>query len=157
MIQKLSHFLDIQTGEAYRVGVMASLLFFLIAANNLIKIVRDSIFLSHHAVSELPYLYILVAFVAAVIIATYTKYTATLSVIRLILGTNAIILSNIIGFWLLLTYFSTGWIYYAFYIWSAIVSVIAVAQLWTLAEQIFSLEESKRSFGLLSAGGTVED
>jgi hypothetical protein len=61
VIQKLSHFLDIQTGEAYRVGVMASLLFFLIAANNLIKIVRDSIFLSHHAVSELPYLYILVA------------------------------------------------------------------------------------------------
>lgn len=155
MIQKLSHFLDIRTGEAYRVGVMASLLFFLIAANNLIKIVRDSIFLSHHAVSELPYLYILVAFLAAAIIATYTKYTATLSVIRLILGTNAVILSNIICFWLLLTYFSSGWIYYAFYIWSAIVSVIAVAQLWTLAEQIFSLEGGKRSFGFLSAGGTV--
>lgn len=155
VIQELSHFLNIQTGEAYRVGVMASLLFFLIAANNLIKIVRDSIFLGHHAVSELPYLYILVAFLAAVIIATYTKYTANLSVIRLILGTNAIILSNVICFWLLLTYFSPGWIYYAFYIWSAIVSVIAVAQLWTLANQIFSLEEGKRSFGLLSAGGTV--
>ena len=155
MIQKLSHFLDIQTGEAYRVGVMASLLFFLIAANNLIKILRDSIFLGHHSVSELPYLYIRVAFLAAAIITTYTKYTANLSVIRLILGTNAIILSNIIFFWFLLTYFSPGWSYYAFYIWSAIVSVIAVAQLWTLADQIFSLEEGKRSFGLLSAGGTV--
>jgi len=106
-------------------------------------------------VSELPYLYILVAFLAAAIIATYTKYTANLSVIRLILGTNAIILSNIIFFWLLLTYFSPGWSYYTFYIWSAIVSVIAVAQLWTLADQIFTLEEGKRSFGLLSAGGTV--
>jgi ATP:ADP antiporter, AAA family len=155
VIQKLSHFLDIQTGEAYRVGVMASLLFFLIAANNLIKILRDSIFLSHHSVSELPYLYILVAFLAALIIATYTKYTANLSVIRLILGTNAIILSNIIFFWFLLTYFSPGWSYYVFYIWSAIVSVIAVAQLWTLADQIFRLEEGIRSFGLLSAGGTV--
>jgi ATP:ADP antiporter, AAA family len=155
VIQKLSHFLNIQTGEAYRVGIMASLLFFLIAANNLIKIVRDSIFLGHHSVSELPYLYILVAFLAAVIIASYTKYTANVSVIRLILGTNAIILSNIIFFWVLLTYFSPGWGYYAFYIWSAIVSVIAVAQLWTLADQIFSMEEGKRSFGLLSAGGTV--
>ncbi len=134
---------------------MATLLFFLIAANNLIKIVRDSIFLSHHAVSELPYLYILVALLAAVIIATYTKYTQTLSIVRLILATNAVILSNIIGFWLVLTYFSGGWIYYAFYIWSAIVSVIAVAQLWTLADQIFNLEQGKRSFGLLSAGGTV--
>ena len=155
MIQKLVQFLDIQTGEAYRVGVMASLLFFLIAANNIIKILRDSIFLGHHSVSELPYLYILVAFLAAAIIATYTKYTANLSVIRLILGTNAIILSNIIFFWFLLTYFSPGWSYYAFYIWSAIVSAIAVAQLWTLAEQIFTLEEGKRSFGLLSSGGTV--
>jgi ATP/ADP translocase len=155
VLQKLSHFLDIQTGEAYRVGVMASLLFFLIAANNLIKILRDSLFLGHHAVSELPYLYILVACLAAAIIVTYTKYTENLSVIRLILGTNAIILSNIILFWFLLTYFNPGWSYYAFYIWSAMVSLIAVAQLWTLADQIFTLEEGKRSFGLLSAGGTV--
>ena len=116
MIQKLSHFLDIQTGEAYRVGVMAFLLFFFIAANNLIKILRDSIFLGHHSVSELPYLYILVAFLAALIIATYTKYTATLSVIRLILGTNAVILSNIVFFWFLLTYFNPDWSYYTFYI-----------------------------------------
>ena len=155
VIQKLSHFFDFQPGEAYRVGVMASLLFFLIAANNLIKILRDSLFLGHHSVSELPYLYILVACLAAAIIVTYTKYTANLSVIRLILGTNAIILSNIIFFWFLLTYFKPGWSHYAFYIWSAIVSVIAVAQLWTLVNQIFTLEEGKRSFGLLAAGGSV--
>ncbi|MEO6162620.1 MAG: Npt1/Npt2 family nucleotide transporter, partial [Candidatus Binatia bacterium] len=130
-------------------------LFFLIAANNLIKILRDSLFLGHHSVSELPYLYILVACLAAAIIVTYTKYTENISVIRLILGTNAIILSNIIFFWFLLTYFNAGWSYYAFYVWSAMVSVIAVAQLWTLADQIFTLEEGKRSFGLLSAGGTV--
>ena len=155
MLQKLSHFFDIQPGEVYRVGVMASLLFFLIAANNLIKILRDSLFIGNHSVSELPYLYILVAVLAAAIIVTYTKYTENLSVIRLILGTNAVILSNIIFFWLLFAYFKPGWSYYAFYIWSAIVSVIAVAQLWTLADQIFTLEEGKRSFGLLSAGGTV--
>ncbi len=134
---------------------MASLLFFLIAANNLVKILRDSIFLSHHAVSELPYLYILVAFLAGAIIATYTRYTAMLSSIRLILATNAIILSNIVFFWFLLTYFDAGWSHYSFYIWSAMVSVIAVAQLWTLANQIFTPEEGKRSFGLLAAGGTV--
>jgi hypothetical protein len=48
---------------------MASLLFFLIAANKLIKIVRDTVFLSHHSVSELPYLYILVAVIAGALIA----------------------------------------------------------------------------------------
>src|SRR6266540_698094 len=96
MIQRLSHFLDIRTGEAYRVGVIASLLFFLIAANNLIKIIRDTVFLSHHPVSELPYLYIVVAIVAGVLIALYGRYISNLPVTGLILVTNAIVILNII-------------------------------------------------------------
>ena len=134
---------------------MAALLFLLLAANNLIKILRDSIFLGHHSVSELPYLYILVAIVAGAIIATYTKYTARLSLTRLMVATNAILLSNIVFFWFLLTYFDPAWSHYAFYIWSAIASVIAVAQLWTLANQIFTAEEGKRLFGVVAAGGTA--
>lgn len=148
-------FFDIRPGEAYRVGVLASLLFFLVAANNLIKILRDSIFLGHHSVTELPYLYILVAIIASAIIATSTRFTTNLSPTRLIVTTNAIILSNIVFFWFLLTYFDPGWSHYAFYIWSAMVSVIAVAQLWTLANQIFTPDEGKRLFGFLAAGGTL--
>jgi AAA family ATP:ADP antiporter len=155
LIQRLSRFFSIRPGEGYRLSVMASLLFLLIAANNLIKILRDSIFLGHHSVSELPYLYILVALFAGVIIATYTRYTAHLSLVRLILATNALIVLMIAGFWFLLTYINPAWSHYAFYIWSAIASVIAVAQLWTLANQIFTPDQGKRLFGLLTAGGTI--
>lgn len=154
-MRRLSRLFDIRSGETYRVVLMAALLFLLIAANNLIKILRDSIFLGHHSVSELPYLYILVAVIAGTIIATYSRYTTNLSLTSLILATNAIILSNIVFFWLLLTYFDPGWSHYAFYIWSSMVSVIAVAQLWTLANLIFTMEEGKRLFGLLTAGGTL--
>ncbi len=154
-IQGLSRTFAIRPGEGYRLGVMAALLFLLIAANNLIKILRDSIFLGHHSVSELPYLYILVALFAGVIIATYTKYTSQVSLIRLILASNAIIVAMLAGFWLLLTYFDGAWSHYAFYIWSAMVSIIAVAQLWTLANQLFNPDEGKRLFGLLAAGGTI--
>ena len=141
--------------KTYSVWVMALLFGLLIGANTLIKILRDSVFLGHHSVSELPYLYILVAFIAGVIITTYTRYTAKISIIRLILSTNAVILSNIIFFWVLLTYYDPGWSHYAFYIWSAMATVIAVAQTWTLANHIFTQEEAKRSFGLIAAGGTV--
>jgi ATP/ADP translocase len=126
-----------------------------LAANNLIKILRDSIFLSHHSLSELPYLYISVAVAAGAIISTYTKYTAHLSLTRLILATNAIILSNITLFGFLLTHYDPMWGHYAFYIWSAMATVIAVAQVWTLANQIFTEEEGKRLFGVLAAGGTL--
>jgi ATP/ADP translocase len=148
-------FLEIHVGEADRVAIMASLLFFLLAANTLIKILRDSLFLGHHAVSELPYLYILVAGIAGAIIAGYTRFTAHVPLTRLILSTNAVIISSLIFFWIVLTFFDRSWSHYAFYIWSAMVSVIAVSQLWTLANQIFTREEGQRSFGLLTAGGTI--
>ena len=133
LIQTLSRFFAIRPGDAYRLGIMASLFFLLLAANNLIKVLRDSIFLGHHSVSELPYLYILVAVFAGAIISIYTRYTVHLSLVRLILATNALIILMIAGFWFLLTYIDPGWSHYAFYIWSAMVSAIAVAQLWTLA------------------------
>jgi ATP:ADP antiporter, AAA family len=155
VIHKILAFFKINPGEGFRVAVIAALLFLLIAANNLIKILRDSIFLGHHPVSELPYLYILVALFAGVTIATYTRYTAHLSLIRLILATNAIVVLIIGGFWFLLTYIDPAWSHYAFYIWSAMATVIAVAQLWTLANQIFNTDQGKRLFGLLTAGGTI--
>jgi ATP:ADP antiporter, AAA family len=146
---------NVPARATYSVWVMALLFGLLMGGNTLVKILRDSIFLGHHSVSELPYLYILVALIAGVIIATYTRHAANISIIRLILATNAIILSNIIFFWVLLTYFDPGWSHYAFYIWSAMATVIAVAQAWTLANHIFTQEDAKRSFGLIAAGGTV--
>ena len=141
--------------DSYRVWVMALLLGLLIGANSLIKILRDSIFLGHHSVSELPYLYILVAIIAGLVIATYTKYTGHISIMRLILATNATTLAAILLFWALLSYFDPAWGHYAFYIWSAMATVIAVAQIWTLANHIFTPEEGKRYFGVIAAGGTT--
>ena len=113
LIRRLLRFFDIRPGEGYRVGAMFFLLFLLIAANILIKILRDSLFLINHSVSELPYLYLVVALLAGVIITTYTRYTVKLSITRLILVTNAIILSNIAFFWFLIAFFNhakvIGW------------------------------------------------
>ena len=155
MVDQTLAFFKITPGEGFRVTVIAAVLSLLIAANNLIKILRDSIFLGHHSVSELPYLYILVALCAGVIIATYARYTVHLSMVRLILATNGLIVFAVAGFWFLLTYFDPGWSHYAFYIWSAMATVIAVAQLWTLAGQLFAPDEGKRLFGLVAAGGTL--
>ena len=88
----LSRFFDIRPGEARRVGIMVSLLFFLLAANNVIKVVRDALFLSRFPISDLAYVYFLVALLAGVIIAVYTRYTVRLPLYRLILGLNAFII-----------------------------------------------------------------
>ena len=127
----LSRFFDIRPGDGGRVGRMACLLFFLLAANNVIKVVRDSLFLSRFPISHLPYVYLLVAFFAGVVIAVYTRYTARLPLYRLILGSYAFIIFNVILFWFLIVVFNFAWTLYVFYIWAAIVGVLAVAQFWT--------------------------
>jgi AAA family ATP:ADP antiporter len=151
----LSRFLDIRPGEARRVGMMVALLFFLLAANNVIKVVRDSLFLSRFAITDLPYVYLLAALLAGVIITVYTRYTVSLPLYRLILGSNALIISNVIIFWFLIVVFNFAWGVYAFYIWSAIVGVLAVAQFWTFAGLLFTSREAKRLFGIFNAGGSL--
>jgi ATP:ADP antiporter, AAA family len=151
----LSRFFDIRPGEARRVGIMVALLFFLLAANNVIKVVRDALFLSRFPISDLAYVYLLAALIAGVIIAVYTRYTVRLPLYRLILGSNVFIISNVIMFWFLIVVFNFGWAIYVFYIWSAIVSVLAVAQFWTFAGLIFTSREAKRLFGIFSAGGSL--
>jgi len=151
----ISRFFEVRPGELRRVGIMVALVFFLLAANNVIKVVRDSLFLSHFLVSDLSYVYILVAVIAGGIIAVYTRYTAGLPFYQLILGSHAFIISNVIVFWYLIVFFKFAWAIYAFYIWSAIVGILAIAQFWTLADLIFTSREAKRLFGIFSAGGSL--
>src|SRR5215831_19278727 len=112
----LSRFLDIRPGEFRRVGVMVALLFFLLAANNVIKVVRDSFFVSHFPIEQLPYVYFLAAVFAGFIIAAYSRYTVRLPLYRLILISNAFIIANIIAFGVLMVLFNFGWAIYAFYV-----------------------------------------
>jgi AAA family ATP:ADP antiporter len=151
----LQRLFDVRPGEVRRVGYTAALLFFLLAANNVIKVVRDALFLSRFPITQLPYVYLLAAVVAGVVIAIYARYTGRLPLARLLLGSLAFIISNVVLFWLLLTFYTAGWVLYAYYMWSAIVGLILVAQFWTFANELFTPREGKRLFGVITAGGTV--
>src|SRR5215470_8073715 len=111
LTKSLSRFFDIRPGESRRVGLMVSLLFFLLAANNVIKVARDSLFLSHFSIDHLPYVYLLAAVFAGLIIAVYSRYTSRLPLYRLILDSNVFIISNIIAFWVLIVFFKFGWLF----------------------------------------------
>ena len=148
-------FLDVRPGEIRHVAFMAALLFFLLAANNVIKVVRDSLFLSRFPITQLPYVYLLAALAAGVIIALYSKYTAKLSLPRVVLASLAFVIINVVVFWLLITFSNAAWVLYAYYMWSAIVGLILVAQFWTLTGGLFTPRDGKRLFGIISAGGTL--
>ena len=146
---------DLGPGEATRIGFMAAFLFFLLAANNVIKIVRDSLFLNRFPITQLPYVYLLAGLLAGVAMSIYARYTSRLSLSHVILGSHAFIISNLVIFWFLVTFYNFAWVLYAFYMWSAIVGLFVVAQFWTLANDMFNPREGKRLFGILTAGGTL--
>src|SRR5207237_7528897 len=85
----------------------------------------------------------------------FTRYSLKLPLYRLMLCSNAFIISNVLMFWFLIVVFNFAWAIYAFYIWSAIVGVLAVAQFWTFAGLIFTSREAKRLFGVFNAGGSL--
>jgi len=147
--------LDVRPGEAARIGFMAAFLCFLLAANNVIKIVRDALFLSRFPIAQLPYVYLMAAAIAGAVITIYSRYTSRFSLLQVILGSHAFIVSNVIIFWVLIVFYDFGWVLYAFYIWSALVGLVAVAQFWTLTNDMFNPREGKRLFGILTAAGTL--
>ena len=151
----LSRFFDVRPGEASRIGLMAAFLFFLLAANNVIKVVRDSLFLSRFPITQLPYVYLLAALLAGIFIGVYSRYTAKLSLARLIPGSLAFVISNVVLFWFAITLYDAGWVLYAYYMWSAIGGLILVAQFWMLANGMFNPRDGKRLFGMITAGGTL--
>jgi ATP:ADP antiporter, AAA family len=149
------HLFDVRPGDAARIGLMAAFLFFLLAANNVIKIVRDSLFLSRFPITQLPYVYLLVALLAGMVIGIYSRYTSRLSLAQLIVGSHVFIISNVIIFWFLLAFHDFGWVLYAFYMWAGVIGLVVVAQFWTLANDMFTPREGKRLFGVLTAAGTL--
>jgi AAA family ATP:ADP antiporter len=152
---KIQEFLHVRPGEATRIALMAAFLFFLLAANNVIKIVRDSLFLSRFPITQLPYVYLLAGLIAAVVVGAYSRYTSKLPFSSLILLSLAAVGSSAIIFWLLVTFHAAGWVLYVYYMWSAVVGLILVAQFWTLANEMFTPQDGKRLFGIITAGGTL--
>lgn len=146
---------DIRRGEGSRLLLMLALLFFVLAANTIVKVVRDSIFLSQHTAAELPYVYLYSGFLAGVSIAVYGRFASRISLNQLITGSLAFITLSVLFFWYLLIFHNAGWVHYAFYIWASIVFMVTVAQLWTFAEELFTPREGKRLFGTLTTGGTL--
>ena len=101
---------DMRPGEVGRVATLAAYLFFLLAANNVIKVVRDSLFLSRFPISQLPYVYLFAAVVAAAVIVMYSRYTTMLPFSRLVQSSLAVSIASVILFWLLVTFSSMGWV-----------------------------------------------
>src|SRR5262245_22918894 len=144
----------IREGEWFRVLLMFSYLFLLIACYITTKSVRDAMFLTEIGVNQLPYVFILIALVVGSISSAYSRAAARVSLKTLIRTTSLIAISNLVLFWLFLP--GTGaWMYYVLYLWVSVFGVFTASQFWLLANHVFNAREAKRLFALIGAGGVL--
>ncbi len=147
---KLTH---MREGEESRALLMFAYVFLILLTINILKPIRNSLFLTRFGVTHLPYAYILVALSAALFISAYTKYSKSVRLNRLILTSSLASCGTTLAFWFLLkSPIDSGWIFYLFYVWESLVAVVWVTQFWLLAGYVFNAREARRIFGFLGAG-----
>ena len=147
---------DIRKGEWLRAWLMFSYIFLIIASLMIVKPIRNSLFLTRFGAERLPYVYILVAIVAAFVVWLYSRFSGKVKLNVNIFYTFIFSIVAFVCSWLLLNSgYQGGWFLYAFYVWVTIFGVITGAQFWLLANYIFNAREARRLFGFIGAGGIL--
>jgi AAA family ATP:ADP antiporter len=149
----LYKFTGIREGEALRAFLMFAYIFLIITSLQILKPVRNSLFLTKFGVGQLPYVYLLVGVVVGTVIFFYTRFSRKVRFGRLI--TYSLVTS--IGILLLFRIFlggeyRSGFLAYAFYIWVEAYGIILTAQFWLITNFVFDSREAKRLFGFVGAG-----
>ncbi len=142
--------LDIRQGELSRVLLVQLNIFLLITTLLIVKPTVNSLFLSDLGAEKLPFAFILVALVAAVITTLYSNALKKIPINKIIINTLLISVISLISFGILLRLnILEKWLLYMFYIWVAIFAILSASQFWILANIAFNAREAKRLFGLI--------
>ncbi|MFT5167535.1 MAG: AAA family ATP:ADP antiporter [Saprospiraceae bacterium] len=144
---------DIRNGELLRASLMLLNIFFIISTLLIVKPTVNGLFLSKFGVEKLPYAFMLVAVVAAVVTTLYSKIVRSIPLNKIINGTLLFSVFSLLFFGLFLRL--NLWeplILFLFYIWVAIFALLATSQFWVLANIVFNAREAKRLFGFIGAG-----
>lgn len=152
--RKLLEFLALQPGQGARTFWTALYLCLVIAAYLMLKSASKSLFLERLGAVNLPYVTIIIAGVVGLFVAGYVRLARRMNPPTLVVGTLAVLISNLVLFWWL-DRMQFAWTYPVLYVWVGMYGVIATTQVWTLANDLFTTREAKRVFGVIGSGGIV--
>ncbi len=142
---------DIRRDEFAPVALMFVYGFLALTSYYLIKPARNSVFVDRVGADNLPYVYILTAIVATLVMLLYSRYVDRIGRLTLLLGTFAFLAANLFLFWWLLrsdSFVVSG----AFYIWGKLYPLFLVSQFWLVANLLFTTRQGRRLFWVVGVG-----
>ena len=155
MARSLEKLLNLQPGDLRRGSLLFLYLFLIMSSYMVARVARDALFLEQFKAVELPYVDIAISLLIGFVIAAYIRAGRLVSVRTLLIGTLATFAVTAAVFWWLAHYSQPKWLFPVLYVWVGIFGVLAVSQVWTLANYVLTSRQAKRVFGVVGSGAIL--
>ena len=143
--------------ELRRALPMFGYLFLTMASSVASKAARDALFLDRYRAIDLPYVDIAIAGLVTVAASLYIWFGHRTNLRNLQVGSLLFFAVTAFLFWAwsVFTAQESGVLFVVIYLWVGVFSVLAPAQVWTLANHVMTTREAKRSFGFIGSGAIL--
>jgi ATP:ADP antiporter, AAA family len=151
----INRLFNLRAGDFSRGLPLFGYYFLIISAYVMCQTLRVPLFLDKFKTVQLPYVDIAVAACVPIVIALYMLIGKRVRLKSLLSGSLLFCSANIFVLWWGIEHHRQPWVTAVLYIWVGIFGVLAPAQVWTLANFVWTTREAKRLFGFLASGGTA--
>ena len=148
----LRKFVDVRAGELRPVALATSILFAMVAGHTMLETARDALFLNKLSPTRLPFVYAALAGLAVVAVSASNRLVAYAGRRNALVSTLMLAVYGTFLFYLLP---NTDITVFALYLWSGLIGSVVIIQFWIFSSQLFTVEQGKRVFGFLAAGGAL--
>jgi AAA family ATP:ADP antiporter len=154
-MQFINRTFDLKPGDLAR-GWPLFLYYFLIMTFYVLgRSARDSIFQDNFAGTLLPYGDIAVAAISSVLVGIYLRASRRANLQNLQIGTVVAFAAMLPLQWWTLQGSGKAATAAIFYVWVGVCGILAVSQVWMLANVVWTTREAKRLFGPLGSAGII--
>lgn len=127
-----------------------------VAGHVILEVARDSLFLEAFSSSALPWAYITVAALSALVVVFLARRKGAASTRHSMSRSYFLTAVTVLGFiGLLQLNIPRHWVAFALYVWVGVYVILLVSSVWLLISSLFTISKAKRAFGIISAGGAA--
>jgi ATP:ADP antiporter, AAA family len=149
----LRPFATVQPHEAVSTVLLALAVFTLLMSYYLLKTAREPLILLHGGAELKSYASAGQALLLLAVIPAYAALARRVGRLRLLLSVYAFFLCNLLAFLFARSHgIEIG---LAFYVWVGVFNQVAVAQLWSFANDVYTPEQGQRLFAILGTGSAL--
>ncbi len=157
----LRRVVDVRRDEVRAMLTSFAFFFFLLGSYFVLRPIRDEVAASS-GVSKLPWLFAGTLTVTLLFNPLFSALVVRFPVRRVIPISYQFFVANILVFYLMLRFVSTGegstvdiWMGRAFFVWITVFALFNTSIFWCLMADVFRSDQAKRMFGFIGVGGTL--